>query len=176
MMTSFGTGLRRPRALRSRWRFEPAALKAISALRAMIYDTQVQGIAMMQTLSRPQRGWLVNSEIDDMAGGPFVGAPVLDYQRIDVSLERRGAGRGDDTDIVEGGFLGIGAKRSQPAVVEALLGETLSAKALDDLDELANGDPANIDLLLRIGRATGVSFVSETYPNPVFDLPEWKAA
>jgi hypothetical protein len=61
-------------------------------------------------------------------------------------------------------------------VVEALLGETLSAKALDDLDELANGDPANIDLLLRIGRATGVSFVSETYPNPVFDLPEWKAA
>jgi len=176
MMTSMGTGLRRPRAIRSRYRFELSALKAIAALRAMIYDTQVQGIAMMQALSKPRIGWVVNTEIGDMAGGPFSGPAVLDYQRIDASLELRSAARGDNSDLEESTWLGLMRRRFQPAPPEALLGERIDARNLVALDELANGGTANIALLRRIGEATGRRFVNATYPDPKFDLPEWRAA
>lgn len=176
MMTSMGTGLRRPRALRSRYRFELSALKAVSALRAMIYDTQVQGIALMQALSKPRMGWVVNSEIGDMAGGPFSGQAVLDYQRIDASLELRKPAKGDNSDLEESTWLGLLRRRFQPAPAESLLGEQIGPRALVALDELANGNPENISLLLRIGEATGKRFVSAEYPDPKFDLPEWRAA
>ncbi|MBI1250930.1 MAG: hypothetical protein GC189_05620 [Alphaproteobacteria bacterium] len=162
MMTSFGTGMRRPTARRRWFDFQLTALKAIAALRAMIYDTQIQGVMAMQAMSRVHKPWTVNSEIGDMAGSPFTGAAVMDYQRIDVRLDvRRKPPRGE---------------RPTPAPVEALLGRDLAPNMLEELDQLANGDPANIALLLEIGQEAGKTFVDHMYPDPKFDLPAWSKA
>lgn len=173
MMTSLGTGIRRPRAKRGLYAIELSGMKAIAALRAMIYDTQIQGVALMQALSAPRMPWNINTEIQTMIGGPFSGAAVLDYQRMDASLELRSEGKGLPSDIREPGFLGIGGRNVHPAPAEKLLNELLPKKVLRRLDELANGDPENIDLLLRIGEKVGATYVSDSYPDPKFDLPGW---
>ena len=37
-----------------------------------------------------------------------------------------------------------------------------------------NGKKDNLDLLLEVGMAAGRSFVGVNYPDPRFDLPEWR--
>ncbi|MDX2237822.1 MAG: patatin-like phospholipase family protein [Hyphomonadaceae bacterium] len=201
MMTSLGTGLRRPRAKRDGG-VQLAGVKAIAALRAMIYDTQVQAVKLMQTVSDPKIAWRIDSEIQDMRGvqyagpnagkqvraRPFSGVALLDYQRMDVDLSLRPAALKrpsrkapetppqEEAEIVyEGGFLGIGRRRMRPSSVETLLGRKLSAKTILRLDELANGDPANMALLLEIGRTAGARYVSAAYPDPRFNFPGWSA-
>ncbi len=159
MMTSMGTGMRRPTAKRGGFGINITALRAVQALRAMIYDTQVQGIMALQAMARVHAPWNVNLEVRDMAGGPFFGPAVLDYQRIDVRLDlRRKPERGE---------------AQRPAPVEELLGREIPPKALKGLDELANGQVENIALLLEVGRAAGKTFVGSSYPDPAFDLRPW---
>jgi uncharacterized protein len=57
-----------------------------------------------------------------------------------------------------------------------MLGRELDADALEQLDLLANGKKENMDLLHEIGLAAGRMYVDETYPDPKFDLPEWRPA
>ena len=54
MMTSCGTGSRRPSIAGAHLPRLPPGLRGVHALRAMVYDTQVQGVMMMQALSEPQ--------------------------------------------------------------------------------------------------------------------------
>jgi hypothetical protein len=130
----------------------------------MVYDTQIQGIMMMQALSEPKRPWRVNSEIGDMRGVCVSGAPLLDYQRIDVMLDTKPKAR----------------RRSDPTPpmtpLERMLGRELDADTLIALDQMDNGKKANMDLLLEVGLVAGRTFVDATYPDPKFDLPEWRGA
>ena len=50
------------------------------------------------------------------------------------------------------------------------------AEVMEALDLMDNGKKANMDLLLEIGQATGRTFVDATYPDPKFDLPEWRGS
>ena len=52
-------------------------MRGVSALRSMIYDTQVQAIMLMQALSTPLRPWTINSEIGEMRDSCI--APVIDF-------------------------------------------------------------------------------------------------
>lgn len=158
MMTSVGTGLRRPKIAGKNFRDQPSAGKAIHALRAMIYDTQIQGVMMLQAMSDPVRPWIVNSEIGDMGESLFGDKIMLDYQRMDVRLEEPRPG----------------PDRPRMVYAEDMIRQTLTEKQLLDLDALANGNHDNMDLLLQIGEATGKAYVDEMYPNPKFDLPEWR--
>ncbi|MET0182566.1 MAG: hypothetical protein ABW199_06750, partial [Caulobacterales bacterium] len=200
MMTSFGTGLRRPQAKRGNRGLALPGLRAVEALRAMIFDTQIQAVKIMQTLSAPRIGWPIDSEITDMRGRlrngardhdifrapPFSGTALLDFQRIDVDLAMRRAAPDprkteqqqdkDEHVAFEGGFLGVGRRRMHRSPVEQLLGRELSLRALRGLDELANGDEENMNLLLEIGRVAGARFISASYPDPAFDLPGWRAS
>jgi hypothetical protein len=162
MMTSCGTGSRRPTIDGRAFKGLPPGLRGVHALRAMVYDTQVQGVMMMQALSEPRHAWRINSEIGDMKGVCVGGQALLDFQRMDVSLEPkpRNVKPGDP---------------QPPATsLERILGRELEPEILDGLDLMDNGKKANLDLLLELGEAAGRAFVDENYPDPKFDLPEWR--
>jgi len=162
MMTSCGTGSRRPVVDGRAFQGLPPGLRGVHALRAMVYDTQVQGVMMMQAFSEPRRPWRVNSEIGDMAGMCVTGAPLLDYQRMDVPLNTKPKVK----------------KRGDPAPpmthLERLIGRELDAETLELLDLMDNGKHANMELLLEVGVAAGRTFVDANYPDPKFDLGEWR--
>lgn len=163
MMTSCGTGMRRPTVTGKAFQGLPPGMRGVHALRAMIYDTQVQGIMLMQALSQPKKPWRVNSEIGEMGGACISVTPLLDYQRMDIVLDSKPKPR----------------RRGDPAPpmtpLERLLGRELDAVTLNALDLLDNGKKQNLDLLLEIGLAVGRTYVDPTYPDPKFDLPEWRA-
>jgi hypothetical protein len=163
MMTSCGTGARRPSIEGRAFQGLPPGLRGVHALRAMVYDTQVQGVMIMQAFSAPKRPWRINSEIGDMEGVCISGAPLLDYQRMDVTLDTKPRPR----------------RRSDPAPpmtqLERMLGRELDAETLEALDHMDNGNRANMELLLEVGLAAGRGFVDAGYPDPRFDLPEWRS-
>lgn len=162
MMTSMGAGARRPRIEGRAFQGLPPGLRGVHALRAMVYDTQMQGVMMMQALSHPRKPWRINTEIADQAGACITGEPLLDYQRIDVMLDTKPR-------------LG---KRGDPippmTTLERLIGRELDADALFALDLMDNGKKENLELLLEVGLAAGRAYVDGEYPNPAFDLPEWR--
>lgn len=164
MMTSCGTGARRPTVNGKTFQGLPPGLRGVHALRAMVYDTQIQGVMMMQAFSQPKRPWRVNSEVGDMSGVCITGAPLLDYQRMDVVLDTKPKRR----------------RASDPIPpmtnIERLIGRELEAEVMEALDFMDNGKKANMELLLELGQATGRTFVDATYPDPKFDLPEWRGS
>jgi hypothetical protein len=164
MMTSCGTGSRRPRVDGKAFQGLPPGLRGVHALRAMIYDSQVQGVMMMQALSEPRKPWRINAEIGDMRGVCISGAPLLDYQRMDVALETKPKAK----------------RRGDPVPpmtqLERMLGRELDADTLDALDLMDNGKKENLELLLEIGVAAGRTYVDAAYPDPKFDLPAWRPA
>lgn len=163
MMTSCGTGSRRPSVEGRSFTGLPPGMRGVHALRAMVFDTQVQGVMLMQAFSEPKKPCPINLEIGDMKGHCISGEPLLDYQRMDVALEPK-------------------PKRKNPAdpappatQLERMIGRELDAHTLDALDLMSNGKPENLALLLEVGLAAGREFVDATYPDPKFDLSEWKA-
>lgn len=163
MMTSFGTGMRRPAVAGKAFQGLPPGLRGVHALRAMVYDTQLQGVMLMQAFSNPRKSWRVNSEIGDMNGTCVSGQPLLDFQRIDVTLDTKAKTRrlGDPAPPMTG--------------IERLLGREVEAETLEALDLMDNGKKENMDLLLEIGINVGRTYVDAAYPDPKFDLPEWRA-
>lgn len=162
MMTSCGTGSRRPSVDGKAFQGLPPGLRGVHALRAMVYDTQVQGVMMMQAFSEPKHPWRVNSEIGDMKGVCISGAPLLDFQRMDIMLDTKSKVKRH------------GDPASPMTYLERLIGRELDPETLDALDRLDNGKTANLELLLEVGIATGRTFVGADYPDPKFDLAEWR--
>ena len=163
MMTSFGTGMRRPAVDGKAFQGLPPGLRGVHALRAMVYDTQLQGVMLMQALSNPRKPWRINSEVGDMTDTCISGAPLLDYQRIDVTLDTKPKARryGDPAPPMTG--------------IERIIGRELDADTLNALDLMDNGKKANMELLHEIGVGVGRTYVDATYPDPKFDLPEWRS-
>jgi uncharacterized protein len=163
MMTSIGTGVRRPEVDGESFHSQAPALRGVNSLRSMIYDTQVQGIVLLQALSEPAMPWRINGEIGDMAGQKIVPNALLDFQRIDVRLDRK---------------VKVKRKKGEPPLltyVEEVIGRELAVDVIDALDEMANGKPANMKLLLEIGEAAGPRFANAKYPSQAFDLPDWSS-
>ena len=164
MMTSCGTGARRPRIEGRSFQGLPPGMRGVHSLSAMVYDTQMQGVMLMQSISEPRRPWRINSELGDMAGACITGAPVLDYQRMDVVLDTKPPHK----------------NKRDPAppatALERLIGRELDAETMQALDLMANGKKENMELLIEIGVAAGKSYVDDQYPDPKFDLAEWKPA
>jgi len=163
MMASFGTGSRRPEVEGRKFASQGPGFRGIGALRAMIYDTQVQGIMMLQAMSESQRPWKINSEVGDLKDACITPAPLLDYQRIDVMLEQKPKSKPRRGEAL--------ARNS----IEKLLNRELDARVLESVDQLANGHPENMKLLLEIGRKAAPAYVDAGWPDPKFDLPEWSA-
>jgi hypothetical protein len=71
-------------------------------------------------------------------------------------------------------------RRGDPAPptthLERLIGRELDADTLEALDLMDNGKQENMELLLEVGVAAGRTFVDSHYPDPTFDLPEWRPA
>jgi len=161
MMTSCGTGMRRPAVDGHAFQGLPPGLRGVHALRAMVYDTQIQGVMMMQAFSEPRKPWRINSEIGEMKGVCVGGTQLLDYQRMDLVFDSKPKAR----------------RRTDPTPpmtpLERLIGRELDAETLNALDFMDNGKKANLDLLFEVGVAAGRTFVDAGYPDPKFDLDEW---
>jgi hypothetical protein len=163
MMTSCGTGMRRPQVKGSTFQGLPPGVRGIQALRSIIYDTQLQGVMVMQALSHPRKSWVINSEIGGMDGTCISGTPLLDYQRMDVVLDRKPKPK-------------RGEPPAEPVALETLVGRELRWEECEGLDDLANGKPENMSLLLEIGQCVGKTYVDAAYPDPKFDLAQWRSA
>lgn len=162
MLASIGTGLRRPQTDGRKFAGKMSMERGADALRSMIFDTQIQGVQLLQALSEPKIPWEINSEIGDMRGHCMTGQPLLSYQRLDVKLDTKQKGKG---------------KAIAPlSTIEKLLQREIKAEALENLDRLDHGDPENMALLLEIGRKAAPTYVQQDWPDPAFDLPEWNAA
>ncbi|HVZ98751.1 MAG TPA: patatin-like phospholipase family protein [Caulobacterales bacterium] len=163
MLTSCGTGCRRPKVDGRAFQGLPPGMRGVQALRAMVFDTQMQGVMLMQAFSEPRKPWWINLEMGDQSGPSLVGAPLLDFQRMDVVLDQKPKAKD--------------ARDPAPPMtqLERLIGRELPFEAMEQLDQLSNGKKENMDLLLEIGRAAGGVYVDATYPGPKFDLPEWRS-
>jgi uncharacterized protein len=161
MMASFGTGARRPQVDGRKFAGQGPGFRGIGALKAMIYDTQIQGIMLLQALSEPQKPWRINSEIGDMKGDCITPEPLIDFQRVDVILDTKSKVRPKRGEAL--------ARTS----IEELLNRELDHRVLESVDQLANGHPQNMALLLEIGRKAAPAYIDKDWPNPKFDLPGW---
>jgi len=159
MMASFGTGMRRPEIEGKKFASQGPGFRGIAALRAMIYDTQVQAITLMQAISDSQRPWKINSEIGDLKDACIAPEPMLDFQRIDVRLDLKNSPK-------------RGEKLARNSI-EKLLDRELDARVLESVDQLANGHPQNMALLLEIGRKAAPAYIDAGWPNPKFDPADW---
>jgi hypothetical protein len=166
MMTSIGTGYRRPRIEGRKFASMLAASRGVHALKSMIHDTVKHNIAIMQSVSHPQIPWPIDSEINGQDGVCITGEPMLDFQRIDVVLDtwdpkqRRSRKNADPL----------------PTELEKLIGQALTKRQFTEIDALDCGRPENLELLRQIGLKAGEKYISAAYPSPAFDLPEWKTA
>lgn len=161
MMTSCGAGNRRPRMAGPAFQTLPLNMRTMHVLRSLIYDSEMLGVTLLQAFSETRKIWPVSAEGGDQGSSPL-GAALLDYQRIDVMLERKPKPK----------------RKSDPTPpmtqLERLIGRELSADAMEELDHPANGHPRNLALLLEIGVAGGKTLVGEAYPDPRFDLASWR--
>lgn len=160
MMASFGTGSRRPTYDGKQFARMWPGLRGVNALRSMVYDTQVQAVMLMQAVSESHKPWTINSEVGDMKGVCIAPNAMLDFQRVDVELESKPKKpkRGEKL-----------ARTS----IEELLERELDHSVLESVDQLANGHPDNMALLLEIGQKAAPAYVGDDWPNPQFDLPHW---
>ncbi len=160
MMSSFGAGARQPAIGGATFQSLPPATRAAHTLRAMIYETQVQGVAWMQALSKQHKPWAHES---GGAGTCILSAPLLDFQRVDVVLDVKPKPQ----------------RRTDPAppmtALERMLGRELDAETLTGLDRIDNGAKKNMELLLEVGGCAGRVYIDACYPDSKFDLPEWRA-
>jgi len=163
MMTSCGAGNRLPRLAGQAYEALPPSARAMHAVRALIHDGDMLGVTLLQAFSKPRRPWPVNAEGGDESGPTVFGAPLLNYQRIDVMLDRKPKAK----------------RKSDPTPpmthLERLIGRELDADVLEQLDRPGNGHAKNIALLLEIGIAAGRTFAGADYPDPRFDLASWRA-
>jgi hypothetical protein len=166
MIASYGTGARRPEVNGNSYSGRMPGLKGVTALRSMIWDSQMQAVMVLQTMSNPVRSWPINGEVLDLDGVCISPEPMLDYQRVDVRLDKKGPkpNRGE---------------RYARTAIEALLDRELDKSVLESVDQLANGHPQNMSLLLEIGRRAGPGYIEansktgRVWPNPHFNLPGW---
>ncbi|MFN0264826.1 patatin-like phospholipase family protein [Tepidamorphus sp. 3E244] len=128
---SVGTGDHRERLDATRARWMTSASLAISALKGMIRDSQVQVLALMQALGETPTPWTINSEIGDLAGFNVAGKPLFTFLRYDVILEQ--AWLADELDM----------KLSQ-----------MDVKRLQQMD-----NPAIVSLAYEVGRRAAERFV-----------------
>ncbi len=162
MLTSVGVGMRPPALTGAAFDAFPVAARVAHVMRVVAHEHQMRAITMLQGLSAPKRPWRLSVEGDDASPVTFGVQALLDYQRLDVLLETKPKPRraGDPQPPMTG--------------MERVLGRELDADTLNALDLVNNGASANLELLLEIGVAVGRTFVSAAYPDPSFDLPEWR--
>lgn len=164
MMTSCGTGYRRPMLDGRKFARKLPALRGADSLRSMIHDTVKQNIALMQAISHARIPWAIDSEVDTLDEVCITGEPMLDFQRMDVVLDTwNGAERRRQKD------------QPLPTGIEQLIGRKLKKAQFDRLDAMDYGAAAHLELLQEIGERTGERFISSAYPPPEFDLPEWQS-
>ncbi len=161
MMTSCGAGARRPSIDGEDYQTLAPAQRGAHALHAMAYNAQAQTVALMQSVSKPRKPWTGDDAHSAFKTLALCPEPLLDYQRIDVALD-------------------VKARMKSPrdpappiTALERLLGRELDGAALEQLDHLANAAPENMALLLEVGQSAGRAFVSASYPDPSFDMPDW---
>lgn len=150
MMVSVGNGEQRPRADIQTFSSKTAVARTIHLLRSASVHQQLQAVLLMQAISNSAMPWRINSEVGDLDGACITSEPMLDFQRIDVQAS------GNDREV------------------EILLGRALDKKTRAGLDEPTNVSPANMDLLMEIGRKAGAHFVNERSPRAAFDFNGWR--
>lgn len=160
-MLSVGTGRRRLRMTRGEFQrlsitlgFGRNARRAVTALQAMIQDTELHALTVMQALSVPPDGVpanraRINAELERMVNAP-IGGPArafCTFKRVDASLE--------DSDCAP--------------LLSDIRSEGARRKAISRMSLMDCGDPKNLKYLLKVGRQCGSELKPSDFPQ-IFDV------
>jgi patatin-like phospholipase/acyl hydrolase len=152
-LLSVGTGTWRETEVTKKLKNRPPIIGAINALTSIMSDSDHNAVAVMQAISEtPGSRFFVNSNVGDMRGLRMVSEPLLTYKRV--------------TPLLTSDWL---ATSLAP-------GFAIKDRKLRYLREFDNANAKNLDLLQRIGAASGAQLIEDTDLPPSFDLPEWKRA
>jgi uncharacterized protein len=152
-LLSVGTGTWRETEVTKKLKNRPPIIGAINALTSIMSDSDHNAVAVMQAISEtPGSRFFVNSNVGDMRGLRMVSEPLLTYKRV--------------TPLLTSDWL---ATSLAP-------GFAIKDRKLRYLREFDNANAKNLDLLQRIGAASGAQLIEDTDLPPSFDLPEWRRA
>jgi patatin-like phospholipase len=87
LMISVGTGWWRDEHDRKVFLGSATWRKTAISLAALIQDTSVHALTMMQALSSPRKPWRINSELEEMRGERLIEGELLAFQRFDAKFD-----------------------------------------------------------------------------------------
>lgn len=153
-LLSVGTGNIRGSITGKQMKLKQPWQQARESLTSMIGAVSQQHVALLQSMSRSHRRWIVNAEKVDQPKAPYITmGPMLEYQRIDVRLDAAAP-----TD-----------RRSEEHA-NAVLPQPLTPQEAAGLARIDNPEDANLLLLEDIGKRVGRRYFSAAFPREVFDV------
>ena len=143
-LLSIGAGFRRPERAGREIVRKAKLDQALCALNVLIHETSMTAQHTLQALSRPKVPFVISSEVNGLERTLLGPAPLLQYERIDPSLE--------------------------PEALREELDVTLPKAQQRDLHRTDIGADKHIDALLKVGRAAGEHLIVDLFPR-AFDGP-----
>jgi patatin-like phospholipase len=134
LMISVGTGWWRDEHDRKVFLGSATWKKTAISLAALIQDTSVHALTMMQALSSPRKPWRINSELGAMRGERLIEGELLTFQRFDAKFDLETVRRV--------------CRISRPT-------DRRIAKLIDGLTELGNVRDKNMKYLYALGHDVG---------------------
>ena len=159
MMLSVGTGYMRLRFEQGEFEDLTYIWQTINSLKSMMHDISLQQLVTMQAVSYCRDRWYINMEKQDQPSAPYLvmdqDRPLLDFQRIDFRLDKPSHNE-------DGNF------------VRDLIDGKITKTEMKNLREMACATDRNLDLLYELGLASGRRFITAAYPDPHFNLDQWR--
>lgn len=140
---SIGTGQFRSRLDTDAYLSSRTVNQAIDALKGLVSESQRGTILAMQAMSRPRKGWYLNSEIEDLSEDLLLREPLFRFRHVDVNIER------DDV---------------QSHLRLNTASDSDLEKTIDYLRDMANGRQQNLVNCYRLG----VSLGRDLHPDDLF--------
>lgn len=140
---SLGTGYHRPAQDTKRFLGKIAAQQAVDVLQALIHETSITAVTMLQAVSTPTQPFQINTEIGGLEKTLLSGSNLLSFERFDPPISGEGLTQG--------------------------LGLPYTDGQIRNLLRMDNAQKANRARLTEIGKAAGAQIAEAALPK-AFDI------
>jgi hypothetical protein len=145
LLYSVGTGTWRRRVSAADYNAKRNWEKAKIALVSTIDDSMKSSLVWLQALSQPRAPYRVDGELETMQNLRILPQKLLTFRRVNLELQKE--------------------------VVESCLGQSVTDRVLDRIQQFDNADKANLTRLDKIGKAAAAKLVEEADFPAAFDPP-----